>query len=270
MREWRVSRDAAREDVVVNRFSLLVALVFSVGCSVVVSDLNDLESSEEACAPGGNPDEIQALDLSLSMMQPHIGQRLVMNLVDFDRVLRSRVVIEELPASGEISLLIPGIVPREPHTLEFWADVDRDYQPGPSEREHQWIRPLCEDGTVNFEHVFEFESLNDEPPDEFGLDFRAEMPEFARALQSPITIRVERTAPEPVAVGFYALQAGESIPRTNRLLIPGVIDAGSPHRAILRVIRPAGTDLVCTVESTETTNGFEVSFDASTCDGPLP
>lgn len=255
----------------VKRIAIWAALLGLAGCSVVVSDLNDLETDQEACAPGGEPDSFRTFSIQLEGMTPHARQRIVFNLVSNTGALQSRVVVEDLPPSGSFFFDVPNAVHPNAATLEFWADSNQDYQPGPVTSEHQWIRPLCEDGEIYFEHVFEFEDLSAAPITVSGLDFRASFPDFAQALQSPITITVERTTPPTTAtVGFYYLASGISIPRTGFVRIPGIIDAGSPHRAILVVQREGMVDIRCTIQSDDTTEGFIAEFSVDQCTGPLP
>lgn len=148
------------------RTLLLLSLVLSA-CTAQVSDLDDLESSTEACDPTGDFVRGGDLDIQFMGLTPHVNQDMFFAITDAttERNIEAIMVLSTFE-DANLHLVVPDILPGRPSELAFWADsmptgmfngINDDDDP----IDHQWTRPICPDGQITFVHTPVFQSVKD-------------------------------------------------------------------------------------------------------------
>jgi len=148
------------------RRNTLLLTLFLTGCSAQVSDLDDLEVDQDACANTGRAARGTDLDLKFVGLTPHVGQDMFFAVtVGEDSNIESMFVLSQLE-DANLRLVVPKLLPEGPSDLAFWADSEPTgmFNSIPDMEEsgaidHQWKRPICPDGKLTFTHTTPFQDV---------------------------------------------------------------------------------------------------------------
>jgi hypothetical protein len=172
------------------------------------------------------------LEVSMTSMSFHIGQRMEFRVVSDDGFLRALAVLD--PLGGEAAAFeMPGSVPASGgvHFLDFFADVNGNGEYDGHPTDHSWRREIGA-GPILFAHDTSFATL--EEPTPIGGDFRLTVKNM-RAFHGGQLFEarvVERLSGR--TVGLYRLaeipppEGGEADEFV--VLLPGIIDAGTAYQ----------------------------------------
>lgn len=144
--------------------SLLSACIALVSaCSASVSDLDDLETDEDACDPRGSAERGTDLDLQFHSTNPHVNQDMFFAVtVGEQRSIEAMMVLSTFD-DPNLHLVVPKLLPEGPSELAFWADsMPKGFDPINEDGDpidHQWTRPVCPDGKLAFTHTTPFQSV---------------------------------------------------------------------------------------------------------------
>jgi hypothetical protein len=131
-------------------------------CSTTVGDLNNFTTFEDACDPRGSTFVGQDFDLQFINTPAHLNNVMFGAVqVGAERNVEAVVVISGFD-DPNLHVTIPELLPGQPSTFAFWMDTNFDGvftsidNPGP---DHQWLRPICPDGSMTFTHTTPFQSV---------------------------------------------------------------------------------------------------------------
>lgn len=184
--------------------------------------------------PAGNIETIRAwideggarqdLAISLSGMDPHVGEKVVLRLEGDSGELRTRIVLDPLTTAG-FDLLVPRVRPTGSHLLAIWADHDGDGAYDSPPTDHAWTRPVPSSGSVSFTHDTVFTDVGPTAALEPGLDFTLDLAGMTPHLGQALTVAVFKVSAAPLdfrLVGAYRLGAVPSA--AFSIAIPGIVD----------------------------------------------
>jgi hypothetical protein len=145
--------------------SSLLSLLLLAACSASVSDLDELETHEDACDPRGRAERGTDLDLQFVSTNPHVNQDMFFAVtVGEERSIEAMIVLSTFDDPA-LRLRVPKLLPGGPSELAFWADSMPDgFDPINDDGDpidHQWTRPVCPDGKMKFTHTTPFQSVVD-------------------------------------------------------------------------------------------------------------
>jgi hypothetical protein len=167
----------------------------------------------------------QDLAVSLSGMDPHVGEKVVLRLESDSGELRTRIVLDPLPSAG-FDLLVPRVRPAGSHVLAFWADHDRDGAYDAPPADHAWSRSVPATGAVTFAHDTAFANVGATAAAEPGLDFTLALAGMAPHLGQTLTVAVFKRSSTPLDFELVGLHRLESIPSAAfSISIPGIVQA---------------------------------------------
>jgi hypothetical protein len=169
----------------------------------------------------------QDLNLSLSGMDPHVGQLTELRIVwRHTGALIGRAILDPLPAAAFSVFLPVAVLPGE-FDLNFFSDLNgnRAYDAPPVD--HAWSVPIPSTGQVAFAHNTTFTDIGataaSEPGGSFTLNFTGMTPHVNQLLE----VRVIKVA-DGQTVGAYRLAV---IPGAAfGVSIPGIIENGQEYR----------------------------------------
>ena len=183
----------------------LLALA-AASCSTTISDLNGFTVVPDACDPRGVRREGQDLELQFFHANAHVNNVMFAAVqVGTERVVEAVVVVSGFD-DPDLHLTIPELLPAEPSTFAFWMDTNFDgvFTPlpdpmavDPPPPDHQWLRPICADGSLTFTHVTPFQNVRGARSD--GAIFRFLIPtdlQTNRALFNTFRMSVRATRVE--------------------------------------------------------------------------
>jgi hypothetical protein len=209
----------------------------------------------------------QDLALSLRAMTPHVGDTVVLRLEGDSGELRTKVVLDPLPAA-DLDLVLPRVRETGSHSLAIWADENGNGTYDVPPTDHAWRISVPESGRVTFTHDTAFEDVGSAAASEPGLDFT-----FSATGMTPhvgqrfgLAVYEVKTAPDDwPLVGVYFL---ESVPAAEfTVTIPGIITANEDYRVDFfadlngdGAYDPPPTDHAWRVFQSSTDAGLAVSF----------
>ncbi|HSN91165.1 MAG TPA: hypothetical protein VLS93_08035, partial [Anaeromyxobacteraceae bacterium] len=166
----------------------------------------------------------QDLAVTLSGMDPHVGEKVVLRLEGDSGALRTRIVLDPLTAPG-FDLLVPRVRPTGSHQLAIWADHDGDglYDAPPTD--HAWSRSVPTSGVVSFAHDTSFTDVGPAAALEPGLDFTLDLAGMTPHVGQALTVAVFKASQAPLdfqPVGLYRL--GQVPSASFSIAIPGIIE----------------------------------------------
>lgn len=164
------------------RLLCLLALLLA-SCSTTLSDLNNYTVVPDACDPRGSTFEGQDLDLQFINTNAHVNNVMFGAVqVGEQRVVEAVVVLSGFD-DPNLHVRIPELLPGQPSTFAFWMDTNFDgvFTPipdpmavDPDPPDHQWLRPICPDGSLTFTHTTPFQNVRGARSD--GAIFRVLIP----------------------------------------------------------------------------------------------
>jgi mono/diheme cytochrome c family protein len=166
----------------------------------------------------------QDLAVSLSGMDPHLGETVVLRLEDDSGELRTRAVLDPLTTAG-FDLFLPRVRPTGSHVLAFWADHDGDGAYDPPPTDHAWSRSVPSSGIVSFSHDTVFTDVGPTAALEPGLDFTLDLAGMTPHVGQTLTVAVYKDSSTPAdfeLVGAYRLAEVPS--EVFSIALPGIID----------------------------------------------
>lgn len=249
---------------------LVLFAASSLGCSIAVSDLGSFREDAEACPPGGPPQQARDLQFELIGLSAHTNDLFEVDVIQrAEGQLASRIIYDAL-GQGTQTIRVPNAIPAGEHFVDFYGDLDQNgfYSPiAEGGGDHTWSRPipLCNDGTVRFEHLAVFELLNGARA--IGPDLRvtvANIPIPQRGGSLEMRVIADFEVGESQTVGVYRrtrIEMGRPVPLqdTEILVIPEILDVGTPHRIGFffdlnrdGIEDPGSNELVCVTTATPT------------------
>lgn len=148
------------------RRTLLSLSLALCGCTAQVGDLDDLEANEDACDARGSAVRGTDLDLQFDGLTPHVNQTIFFAVTVGElRNIEGMMVISTLDDPDK-RVQIPELLPEGASELAFWADsaplgmfneIPDDGESG--DIDHQWTRPICPNGKMQFTHTTPFQSV---------------------------------------------------------------------------------------------------------------
>jgi hypothetical protein len=167
------------------RTALLCLLTLALGaCTTTVGDLNGFTTVADACDPRAVPFEGQDLEVQFMNANAHLNNVMfgAVQVGGEERVVEAVVVLSGFD-DPNLHITIPELLPAQPANLAFWMDTNFDgvFTPIPPDDgmehpppDHQWLRPICSDGTFTFTHVTPFQDVRGARSD--GAIFRFLIP----------------------------------------------------------------------------------------------
>jgi hypothetical protein len=171
----------------------------------------------------------QDLNLSLTGMTPHVGERLLLRLESDSGELRTKIVLDPLPAAA-FDVSLPRVRPAGAHVLAMWADHNGNGTYDAPPTDHAWRIPVPESGVVAFAHSTTFTDVGAAAASEPGLDFTLQATGMTPHLGQAFVVAVFKRSAAPAddaLVGVYRLDA---VPAASfSIRIPGIIAAGENY-----------------------------------------
>jgi hypothetical protein len=256
------------------RLSALVLGLLSVGCSATLGDLGNLTESVEACPPGGNPNELRALDLHLTAVGVHAFNLFEATVIsETSGVLASRVIYDPL-VEGTIDIHVPNAVPPGDYFLDFYADLDNDRRYTSPPFDHTWRRPVCDDGSLTFVHLAVFEDLDNGRPIGGPFELTAtNIPLPAQRGAFEVHVVADFDAGITQTVGVYRFTNNLEmrvipLPDTVSITIPDILDGGTTHRVFYffdvdrdGIADATAGDLICLTTAVASGTGIDLTVD---------
>ena len=209
----------------------------------------------------------QDLTVSLSGMDPHVGETVVLRLEGDSGELRTRIVLDPLGTAG-FDLVLPRVRPTGSHVLAFWADHDGDGAYDPPPTDHAWSRSVPTSGAVSFVHDTVFTDVGATAALEPGLDFTLDLAGMTPHVGQILTVAVFKSSSAPAdfeLVGAYRL--GEVPSAAFAIAIPGIIDPLEDYWVDIHAdLNGSGrydappTDHAWRIFQSSTDTGLDVSF----------
>lgn len=151
------------------RTRLVCALALALSaCSTTVGDLNDFTVVADACDPRGASFTGQDFEMQFINTNAHLNNVMFGAVqVGPERNVEAVVVVSGFD-DANLHLTIPELMPGPPATFAFWMDTNFDgvFTPipdpeavDPPPADHQWLRPICPDGTMTFTHTTPFQNV---------------------------------------------------------------------------------------------------------------
>ena len=242
----------------------LSAALALFGCSAVVGDVRSFTTHPEAC-PSGDPGALRDLTLHFTDFAPHVGRRFEAELVTADNGQLVARVIHNPIAASSIDLVIPHAVPPGDFELDFGADLD-DALP----LDHTWSRPVCDDGSLTFQHEGIFDPLTVPTPRGGGLTLTLSLPALPLFRNAALEVRVIADfGASRQTVGVYRRSpltptgAAGVLDTSEFVEIPGVLDGRTPHQIVWffdvnrdGVALSADGDVICQRQATADASGI--------------
>jgi len=167
----------------------------------------------------------QDLSVSLSGMDPHVGETVVLRLESDSGELRTRIVLDPLTTAG-FDLLAPRVRPTGSHVLAFWADHDGDGAYDSPPVDHAWSRSVPPSGAVSFTHDTVFTDIGATAAAEPGLDFTLDLAGMTPHLGQTLTVAVFKLSVTPLDFELVGLYRLAEVPAASfSIAIPGIIQA---------------------------------------------
>ena len=145
------------------RIPLVACLLLLAACSMSVSDLDDLETEEDACDPRGRAERGTDFDLQFVATTPHVNQDMFFAVTVGEEHSIEAIMVLSTFDDPDLHLVVPKLLPEGPSELAFWADSMPDgFDPINDDGDpidHQWTRPVCPDGKLTFTHTTPFQSV---------------------------------------------------------------------------------------------------------------
>lgn len=184
-----------------------------------------------ACSSGGgtvaDPSTMQALNLSLSGFDEHVGQRTEIYVTDSSNLLWTSAIYDPLPA-GTLDLTLPGsLSTQRNYNCSIWIDENKNGMHDMSPMDPNWVMPVGMNGMMSMMHNDNDTNFN---PMNFGRggrsgDFMFNVVGGLDAMDVGMTFEVRVIdVPSGRTIGVYHL----AIPAlTFSITIPKIINAST-------------------------------------------
>jgi hypothetical protein len=159
-----------------------------------------------SCGGGGTPVppdsiDLYALGVSLSGLDPHVGQKTEFYVTDATDFLWTVAVYDPLPAAS-LSFTCPeSLREQRTYNLSYWADLNGNGSHDAGPDDHQWVKPIPASGAFTGTHDTNFTDFNETTfgrrtgdftinvsgldPAAVGMSFEVRVIDTASALTSP-------------------------------------------------------------------------------------
>ncbi|MGE0788566.1 MAG: hypothetical protein AB7S26_23015 [Sandaracinaceae bacterium] len=212
------------------------------GCSLVVGgELDPLTI---------DPSQLRDVAVRLVSFTPHTGQPVIVEIVNPEtRLIQAYARIDPYPDSCA-QLDFPLGAPIAATQVDFYADIGADGLGAPTDMtntDHTWREPLDEDGSLTFQHAFNFVNIRDEnPATTAGLDLVIDISgaesmndsSVVLALIHQVDLSLDPEAPDlrpsvngifagTVVAGAVGIRRGAAMDELPRIV--GIVDQGESY-----------------------------------------
>lgn len=201
------------------------------GCSAAVGDLGGFTENPAACRMDGDRNTVRDFNIQLVALSPHTTHYFHADVVDrAEGRLQSRIIIDPLEFGTQV-ITVENAVPPGDYFVDFYGDVMPNRMPDPPPTDHTWRRPLCSDGTLYFEHVFDFEELDNAIGigNDFSLQLNNVPPSLADVRTEARLVFTSATSDEGRTVAMYR---HASLGTAATFDVPEVVDVGSDYAVL--------------------------------------
>lgn len=165
----------------------------------------------------------QDLSVALTGMGPHVGQRVMLRLQSDSGELRTRVVLDPLPAAA-FDVLVPRAMPAGSHDLDLWADLDGDGAYDAPPADHAWRVSVPATGVVSFAHSTSFTDVGAAAALEPGSPFTLALSGMTPHVGETLTVAVWKLSTAPLDFQLVGLYRVDAVPSPSfSIAIPGII-----------------------------------------------
>jgi hypothetical protein len=177
---------------------------------------------------GGMAMVFHDLSLEMTKMTPHKGQRLELRVVNEANKILSVGIVESV-GGDTLNLVLPkSVLAGAKSRLDFFADFDESGTYDAPPTDHAWTLPIPagDEPELAFEHVAEFDDIEDPAVTTFGEDFEIEFTGMTPHVGQAFQLRVLHDAGAHVVLWYSSVLSQADF----KIAVPGIVAEGGEYQ----------------------------------------